>query len=147
MAFRRHRHNYPQPNEEVVSIRSLSEYVAYLSNGSLSKRKLNTYRQRFGHSNVDGAVAGGFKDVHGIIQAGSLQVGLVNEHETVPGQQAAIPVGHASRHQGADDQHRLGGVLWVLPSEGSGAFGQWLSADSQEQHKFILQHPNDDAPN
>lgn len=75
----------------------------------------NTYRQWFGHSDVDGAVAGGFEDVHGIIQAGSLQVRLVNEHESVTRQQATISVGHAPWHQGANDQHGFRGVFRVLP--------------------------------
>lgn len=108
--------------------------MIYWSNSALSKCWLNTYRQWFGHSDVDGAVAGGLEDVHGIIQAGSLQVSLVNEHEAITGQQATISVGHASRHQGPDDQHRLRGVLRVLPLENSAGVDQCLSSESQEPH-------------
>lgn len=101
--------------------------ITYLSKSALSKCCLNTYRQWFGHSDVDGAVAGGLEDVHGIVQAGSLQVSLVNEHESVTGQQAAITVGHTSGHQGPDDQHRLSGVLWILSLDRSHSLDQWFS--------------------
>lgn len=85
---------------------------------------LNTYWQRFGYSDVDGAVAGGLQDVHGIIQAGALQVSFINEHESVTGEQATISIRHTSRHQGADYQNGLSGVFWILEldrSEGSDA--------------------------
>lgn len=108
-------------------VRESKYKITYLSKGALSKCCLNTYRQWFGHSDVDGAIAGGLEDVHCIIQAGSLQVSLVYKHEPVTGQQAAVPVGHTSGHQGPDDQHRLRGVLWILPSEISGGLGQRLS--------------------
>lgn len=90
---------------------------------------------------MDGAVAGGLEDVHGIIQAGSLQVRLVNEHESVTGQQATISVGHTSGHQGPDDQHRLSGVLWILPSERSGGLDKCFST-GQITFPQIIFHKN-----
>ena len=73
------------------------------------------YRQRLGYADADGAVAGGLEDVHGVVQAGALQVRVVHAHQPVPGEQVAVLVGHAPGHQRADDQHRLGGVLGILP--------------------------------
>lgn len=75
---------------------------------------LNTYWQWFGYSDVDRAVAGGLEDVHGIIQAGALQVSLIDEHEPVTGEQATISIRHTSRHQGANYQNGLSGVFWIL---------------------------------
>lgn len=136
----RWKHNYVHAKEEVILIMSLNKYIihiTYLSKSALSKCCLNTYRQWFGHSDVDGAVTGGLEDVHGIIQAGSLQVSLVNEHESVTGQQATISVGHTSGHQGPDDQHCLSGVLWILPSERSGGLDKCFSTGRVSGPTFI----------
>lgn len=80
----------------------------------LNKAHLNTYWQWFGYSDVDRAVAGGLQDVHGIIQAGALQVSFINEHESVTGEQATILIRHTSRHQGPDYQNGLSSVFWIL---------------------------------
>lgn len=44
---------------------------------------LCTYRQRFGDSNADGAIASGLQNMHSIIQTGTFQVSFINEHESV----------------------------------------------------------------
>jgi len=72
------------------------------------------YRQWFGHPDAHGPVAGGFEDVHGVVQAGAPQVPVINTHEPVPGQQSSVPVSHAPGQQRADDQDRLGSVLRIL---------------------------------
>lgn len=42
-----------------------------------------TYRQWFGNSDADRAIAGGLQYMHSIIQAGALQVSFINKHESV----------------------------------------------------------------
>lgn len=46
---------------------------------------LCTNRQWFGNSDADRAIAGGLQNVHGIIQAGALQLSFIHEHESVTG--------------------------------------------------------------
>lgn len=73
-----------------------------------------TYRQRFGHSDLDPAQLGALQGLDGILQTSALQVGAVDVHEPVSRQQPAVLLGHAPRNKGADDDHRLGGVQRVL---------------------------------
>lgn len=42
-----------------------------------------TYRQRFGHTNADRAIASGLQNMNSIIQAGAFQVSFINKHEAV----------------------------------------------------------------
>lgn len=46
---------------------------------------LSTYRQWFGDSNAYRAIASGLQNMHSIIQAGALQVSVIDKHESVTG--------------------------------------------------------------
>lgn len=75
-----------------------------------------TYRQWFGNTNPNSAIAGGLQNVYSIIQAGAFQVSFINKHESVTRQQATILICYTSRHQGPDYQNCFRGILWILKS-------------------------------
>lgn len=93
-------------------------YLQLLNRFKAKKKRKNTnsnaYRQRFGNSYLDLAELGPLQSLDSILQAGVLQVGGVNIHESVSWQQSAILLGHTTGNQRANHDHRLGGVQWVL---------------------------------
>ena len=49
-----------------------------------------------------------------LIERGVLEIGVVDEHKAVTGHEASVHLGHAARHQAADDDHDLVRVYRVL---------------------------------
>lgn len=55
--------------------------------------------------------------MHSIIQAGTLQVSVINKDQSVAGQQATVLIRHTSWHQGPDHQNGSSDVFWILKQE------------------------------
>lgn len=87
----------------------------------------NAYRQWFCNSYLDRAKLGPLQGLDSILQAGVLQVGAVNIHESVSWQQSAVLLSHTAGNQWANHDHCLGGIQWVL----------WWSRSSKVQWEEV----------
>ena len=101
----------------------------------------HAYRQRLGYSYLDLAEHGPLQGLDSILQAGVLQVGGVNVHESVSWQQSAILLRYAIGDQRANHNHCLGRVQRVLWQSRSRSVrrGQQVNLDlyNNQKHTFL----------
>lgn len=74
---------------------------------------------RLADSDPDQTQRGPLESLDGQVEGGSGELGLVDEHDSVPGDDPAVLVGRPSRHQASHHYHSVVQVAGILQGQGS----------------------------